>query len=349
MQIYISEFINGRFSVKIDYNQEAIIKLKQIGGYFWHKDLKFWSFPGTQENFDKVLEIAYFHGTRQDNEDNEEYGESFTPGDIRLFNDELKLLNYSRSTIKNYLSCLNEFLSLSIDESIPFEKKIKQFILHKINNGASVSSINLYHSALKLYGSKVLNIEITERIDRPSKDKKLPHVLSREDVNLIFMNTGNLKHRTILMLIYSAGLRVSEASLMNLNDIDFNRNVIHIKNAKGRKDRITLLAENLKVILFTYMDEYKPEKWLFAGQEPGSHITIRTIQKIFENSIARSKINKDVSVHSLRHSFATHLLENGTDIRYIQELLGHANTKTTMIYTKVSNSALRRIKSPLDF
>lgn len=131
--------------------------------------------------------------------------------------------------------------------------------------------------------------------------------------------------------------------------VDLNRDIIHIKNAKGRKDRITLLAENFKVILSDYLREYKPLRWLFEGQEPGSHISIRSIQKVFETSVRKALIEKEVSIHSLRHSFATHLLENGTDIRYIQELLGHENTKTTMIYTKVSNSALRKIKSPLDF
>ena len=151
------------------------------------------------------------------------------------------------------------------------------------------------------------------------------------------------------MLIYSAGLRVSEAALMKVNDIDHDRCLIHIKNAKGRKDRITLLSENFTKILKSYIDEYTPDNWLFEGQERGTHITIRTIQRIFENAVAKAGIKKDVSIHSLRHSFATHLLENGTDIRYIQELLGHANTKTTMIYTKVSSSAIRKIKSPLDF
>jgi len=352
MQIYISEFKDNRFSLKVEYNPEVIVKLKQIGGFYWHSDHKFWSFPATQDNLDRVLDIAYLHSPHSNEtiEQNiEEVSESSTHSDLKLFLDELKLLKYSRSTIKNYISCLKEFLTIQNDESEAFEKRIKQFILYKIDNGVSTSSVNLYHSALKLYGTKVLNIDITDSIERPSKDKKLPHVLSREDVKLIFKNTENLKHRTILMLIYSAGLRVSEAALMKLSDIDFNRDVIHIKNAKGRKDRITLLADNLKVILTDYLTDYKPDKWLFAGQEPGSHISIRSVQKMFENAVAKSRINKEVSVHSLRHSFATHLLENGTDIRYIQELLGHEHTKTTMIYTKVSNSALRKIKSPLDF
>lgn len=350
MQIYISEFDKDRFSLKIGYNPEVISRLKQISGFSWHPDQKFWSFPGTQENLNQALEIAYHYGIpEEEKESDADYKKRFMPNDISLFNNELKLLKYSRATIKNYISCLTEFLFVQTDDSIPFEARVKSYLLHKIDNGASASSINLYLSALKLYGSKILKVNISDNIERPSKDKKLPHVLSRNEVKLIFENVENLKHRTILMLIYSAGLRVSEAASIKLSDIDFNRDAIHIKNAKGRKDRITLLAENFRVILTTYLNEYKPDKWLFAGQEPGSHISIRSIQKVFENAVSRVDINKEVSIHSLRHSFATHLLENGTDVRYIQELLGHENTKTTMIYTKVSNSALRKIKSPLDF
>jgi len=350
MRIYISEFNKDRFSLKIEYNPEVIKQFKQVSGFYWHPDQKFWSFPGTQENLDRTLEIAYNYGIPEEEKKYDtDYSRSFIHNDVRLFNDELKLLKYSKATIKNYLSCLNEFISTQTDNSIPYEDRVKSYLLNKIDKGASASSINLYLSSLKLYGSKILKVNISDNIERPSKDKILPHVLSINEVKLIFKYVGNLKHRTILMLIYSAGLRVSEAASIKLSDIDFARDDIHIKNAKGRKDRITLLAENFKVILKTYLETYKPDKWLFAGQEPGSHISIRSIQKIFETAVSRAEINKDVSIHSLRHSFATHLLENGTDIRYIQELLGHENTKTTMIYTKVSNSALRKIKSPLDF
>jgi site-specific recombinase XerD len=341
MQINISEYNQNRFSLKIEYNADVINELKQINGYFWHSEHKFWSFPGSQENLDRVLEIIYLHESKK--------SESQICNNINRFNNELLLLKYSRATVKSYLSCLKEFLITQNNSSKTFEMMVRFFLLYKIEKGASTSSINLYHSALKLYGCKILGINIEDHIERPSKDKKLPVVLGREDVKLIFKNVINLKHRTILMLIYSAGLRVSEAASIRLKDIDFDRDMIHIKNAKGRKDRITLLSENFKTILKDYLKEYKPDKWLFAGQEPGSHISIRSIQKVFETAVDKAGINRDVSIHSLRHSFATHLLENGTDVRYIQELLGHENTKTTMIYTKVSNTALRKIKSPLDF
>lgn len=341
MQIFISEYKQNRFSLKVSYNQEVIKELKLINGYYWHSDQRCWSFPGTQSNLNRVLEIAYIHESKEKNE--------FINYHLKLFLNELKLLKYSKSTIKNYLSCIKEFLSTEYYTQDIYELKVKSFLLYKLDSDSSASSINLYLCALKLYGSKILNSEIGDHIERPSKDKKLPIVLSRKDVARIFKYTYNIKHRTILMLIYSAGLRVSEAASIKLNDFDFNRNSIHLKNGKGRKDRITLLSDNFKIILKQYMKEYNPKSWLFDGQEPGSHISIRTIQKIFEAAVTRAGITKDVSIHSLRHSFATHLLENGTDVRYIQELLGHANTKTTMIYTKVSNNAIRKIKSPLDF
>ena len=150
------------------------------------------------------------------------------------------------------------------------------------------------------------------------------------------------------MLIYSSGLRVSEASVLKIKEIDLERKTITIRGAKGRKDRTTLLSDLFIKIFTEYFDNYRPVTWLFEGQDKKDHITIRTIQKVFENARKEAGIIKDISVHGLRHSFATHLLENGTDIRFIQELLGHASPKTTMIYTHVSIKKISKIKSPLD-
>jgi len=150
------------------------------------------------------------------------------------------------------------------------------------------------------------------------------------------------------MLIYSAGLRVSEVIKLKPQDIDSQRKLVYIESAKGRKDRYTLLSDTALKTLRNYWGKYKPKKWLFQSQDKERHITTRTVQRIFESACERSLIKKEVSVHSLRHSFATHLLEQGTDLRYIQELLGHKSSKTTEIYTHVSNRDLGKIKSPLD-
>lgn len=185
-------------------------------------------------------------------------------------------------------------------------------------------------------------------IKRPRKDKKLPVVLSKEEVAGILSSVENLKHRAILMLVYSAGLRVSEVVKLKLADIDNNRMLIHIKGAEGKKDRYAMLSKMALETLREYWGQYKPEQWLFEGVRKGRHLSTRTVEKILEHARERAGIIKAVTVHTLRHSFATHLLEAGTDLRYIQELLGHANSKTTEIYTHVSAKNIGQIKSPLD-
>ncbi len=185
-------------------------------------------------------------------------------------------------------------------------------------------------------------------IKRPKKDRKLPAVLSREEISKLLSSIANVKHKAILMLTYSAGLRVSEVVKLKLEDIDTERKLIHIRGAKGRKDRYTILSDVAMNTLKLYIESYHPENWLFPSKEDNSYITVRTVQRIFEDACNKAEIKKDVTVHSLRHSFATHLLESGIDLRYIQELLGHKSSKTTEIYTHVSNRDLGKIQSPLD-
>ncbi|MBU4139743.1 MAG: tyrosine-type recombinase/integrase [Euryarchaeota archaeon] len=193
---------------------------------------------------------------------------------------------------------------------------IKNYLFYLADEkDSSASTLNKAINALKFYYGGILKKNFAYEIKRPKKDKKLPVVMSREEVFRILSSVANVKHKAILMLTYSAGLRVSEVALEFLKE---------------------------------YSDEYKPDKWLFSGAEDGRHISTRTVQAIFEQAKKKASIRKDVTVHSLRHSFATHLLESGTDLRYIQELLGNKNSKTTEIYTHVSNKALGKIISPLD-
>lgn len=158
----------------------------------------------------------------------------------------------------------------------------------------------------------------------------------------------NIKHKAILMIAYSSGLRVSEVVKLKAEDIDSKRMLIHIKGAKGRKDRYTLLSETVLETLRAYWRKYRPQKWLFEGAREGRYLSTRTADKIFVNACEKAGIKKEVSFHTLRHSFATHLLEGGTDLRYIQELLGHTHSKTTEIYTHVSTKSLGKIVSPID-
>ena len=173
-------------------------------------------------------------------------------------------------------------------------------------------------------------------------------MLSKEEVKRILDVTVNIKHKALLMLMYSGGLRVGEIVRLKPEDIDAERSLIHIKGSKGRKDRYTILSKSVLVVLRKYYHQYRPQKWLFEGAKPGKHISTRTVQAIFKHACEKAGIKKEVSAHFLRHSFATHLLEGGIDLRYIQEILGHKSSKTTEIYTHVSKASIARIKSPLD-
>jgi len=265
--------------------------------------------------------------------------------------DELISRKYSSHTIDSYIRYNREFLQFS-DANINAvtDEMVKTYLRYLSENQKySASTLNGAINALKFFYSTVLKRGIVfERIMRPKKDKKLPIVLSAEEVMKIIDSTSNLRHRLLLMAVYSAGLRVSEVVSLKISDIDISRKIITVHSAKGRKDRNTLLSDAFIETLKIYRQIEKPESWLFPGQQSKSHIAIRTAEKVFETALARSGINKTASIHSLRHSFATHLLENGIDMRFIQKLLGHANVSTTEIYTHVTSNHLSNIKSPLD-
>ena len=217
-----------------------------------------------------------------------------------------------------------------------------------LKNKFSSSYQNQIVNAIKLFFKivKESSIEI-DKIHRPKREKTLPNVLSKEEVLKIIDASENLKHKTLLALIYSAGLRISEALNMKLKDIDSTRMLIHVKNAKGKKDRYTLLSEKVLLLLREYYLVYKPKEYLFEGQFGGMYSS-RSAQVILKQSAEKAGIRKPITLHTLRDSFATHLLESGTDLRYIQDLLGHSSPKTTMIYTHVTNDSLKKIKNPFD-
>lgn len=263
---------------------------------------------------------------------------------------ELVSRKYSYKTIKAYIYFNKDFLNF-LGKRLPDinDDDIKNYLLHLAENKQSATStLNQAINALKFYYGEVLKRKFVYEIKRPRKDKKLPVILSQEEITKILSSVDNIKHKAILMLIYSAGLRVGEVVKLKPEDIDSKRMLIHIKGSKGRKDRYTILSETALEILREYWREYKPRKWLFEGARPGRYLSIRTVEKILEHACEKANIRKDVSVHTLRHSFATHLLEGGTDLRYIQELLGHKDSKTTEIYTHVSIKSIGKIKSPLD-
>lgn len=265
---------------------------------------------------------------------------------------EMRLRNYSPKTVKAYRSCLRTFVRHVLPRH-PRDienEEIRGFLLHLIEDQEwAASTVNQMFNALRfLYVELYRKPFVIESLPRPRKEKKLPVVLDQSEVLRIFESVENLKHRTILLMVYSAGLRVGEVVKLRIEDVDSKRKLLHLHGAKGKKDRYTLLSDVALESLREYFRAYQPKEYLFEGADGRKHLSERSVQHVFERAVAAAGIRKKVSVHSLRHAFATHLLEAGTDLRYIQELLGHASPKTTEIYTHVSRKSLGKIVSPLD-
>jgi len=217
-----------------------------------------------------------------------------------------------------------------------------------VDRKVSVSYQNVSINAIKFYYEKVLEREhITVKIDRPKIQKQLPQVLSEEEVITLIGSIDNLKHKCIIMMIYSAGLRLSEVVNLKVSDIDSKRMLVFIRSAKGRKDRYTILSKQLLRWLRVYYKQEKPKNWLFEGVLGGQY-SMKSVQEIMKGAVENAGIKKHATVHTLRHSFATHMLENGTDLRYIQNLLGHNSTKTTEVYTHITTKGLKQLVSPFD-
>lgn len=246
---------------------------------------------------------------------------------------------YSLNTQKIYLCYFKDFCQYFKDYDLDTIQKdqINSYLLELIKTkNISPSQQNQRINTIKFYYEKVLYREKEfYELNRPRKEKRLPKVLSKNEIKRIFDSTYNIKHKSILMLIYSSGLRRSELLNLKVKDIDSERMIIYINNGKGKKDRISLLSENLLHILRDYYKKYQPEQYLFEGQNGGMY-SPTSVANILKKTTQKAGINKNVTLHMLRHSFATHLLEQGTDLRSIQELLGHSSSKTTEIYTHVS-------------
>ena len=260
----------------------------------------------------------------------------------------MRLRNYSPKTIKAYCICaktLYKYFQKPLNKIT--EQEFKDFLSHLFRKNYSSQTVNQYHAALKIVWEKVYKIPLNFDIPFAKRDKKLPTVLSQKQIQAILEAITNLKHKLILSLVYASGLRVSEVINLKISDVDLENKTLTIRKGKGRKDRITILPEKILPQLKLIVEAYNANDYLFPSSR-GDKLTSRSVQKIFQKALKKSKIKKTASCHSLRHSFATHLLENGVDIRYIQELLGHSNLKTTQIYTKVAKHNLAKIKSPLN-
>ena len=347
MHAEIKSFTGGRIALRVPYDKALIASIKRVRGWSWHPEHRLWSFPDSQEALDAVLHALYRTGQPE----NVTTACSPSPPEPELdaFSSTLKARKYSRKTIVQYLRyarALREYAGK--DASALTTHDVKSYLAHLSERGASASAMNIALSAFEILLPGLKDAMQRNQLRRPSKDKTLPIVLSVAEVKALLSATTNLKHKTMLSLIYSAGLRVAEAATLKIGDIDRDRRQITVRRGKGRKDRVTLLSNSFVALLDRYIAEYSPREWLFEGQDPRGHISSRTIQHVFSASCAHAGIKKKATVHSLRHSFATHLLEQGTDIRYIQELLGHKSPATTMVYTHVSTVSFRNIVNPLD-
>lgn len=270
--------------------------------------------------------------------------------DISKFKRWLQQKRLSENTVNTYSDVTTSFLKYSVlkNSNNYSTKLIEAFNYDFIfKQNKSVSYQNQCINGIKKYFEfKGLQVE-NMYIERPKKERKLPSVLSVLEIKSILSSTQNLKHKTLLSLIYSSGLRIGEALNLKVKDIDGQRMLIHIHQAKGKKDRYTLLSASFLELLRDYYKAYKPKDYLFEGQK-GAQYTNSSAQSVLKIATQKAGIKKRVTLHTLRHSFATHLLENGTDIRYIQELLGHNSPKTTMIYTHVTETSIKNIKNPFD-
>jgi site-specific recombinase XerD len=351
----------GRLKLLFGFNKELTNAIKKMPYCNWNSQNKWWSVPYAGKFLQEIKVLAQEQNLRFIYEEEENVTNkksrisAFDIPNYRSCPEEyilkLKELRYSENTLKTYKTLFEEFINYyhkfeisRIDESM-----ITAFLRYLvIERKVSTSYQNQAINAVKFYYERVLGgLRKVYLVDRPREEKTLPVVLSEKEVGDLLKATENLKHKSILMLAYSGGLRLSELINVKITDIDSGRMQIRVEQAKGKKDRYTLLSVRLLEVLRKYFIAYKPKVWLFEGANGGQY-SVSSIQAIMKDSTRKAGIKKKVSIHSLRHSFATHLLENGTDLRYIQSLLGHSSSKTTEIYTHITTKGFDKIKSPLD-
>ena len=349
---------NRILRIYFTYNRTLIEEIKKIALSRWNSAENCWTIPYNEQNADKTRELAKNNGLKWDYQIiSKTEGTPRQPkhaGYLRCpasYTEKLKELRYSKNTLDVYTDLFEEFINYYPDlapENIS-EEEIIAFLRYLVNERKiSTSYQNQSINAIKFYYERVLGgTRKIYLIERPRKENYLPEVLSEEEIASIIKAISNLKHKAIIIVIYSGGLRISELINLKIKDIDSDRMQIRISQAKGKKDRYTLLSKKTLITLRQYFREYKPKVYLFEG-EGGGQYSDRSIQNILKAAVQKAEIKKRITVHTLRHSFATHLLENGTDLRYIQSLLGHSSSKTTEIYTHITTKGMDQIKNPLD-
>jgi integrase/recombinase XerD len=358
-KIYLEQKIHRKESqllLRFSFHSKLVALVKSIKNTYWSKTINAWYLKDSQENLDLILSV-FKNITAVDTSKISKkilFKRNLTASQKKLLNNFylfLKGKRYRPSTIQTYTFFVADFINFHSKTSLEelTNRAVELFIETVfMERNYSVSSQRQFISALKIFilfypHTKINNLVL----ERPKRSRKLPSVLSQEEVLKIIQCTQNIKHRAILALIYSCGLRISE--LVNLKLIDFHieRKQLIVKNGKGRKDRYVSLADSFLPLLSNYYHSYKPKIYFVEGKNGGTY-SPESVRQFLKKSCLKAEIKKTVTPHTFRHSYATHLLENGVDIRYIQSLLGHAKPETTMIYTHVKRKDLMDIQNPLD-
>jgi len=346
----------SRILIKFEYNAALIALIRTLKNALWSATLKSWNVKDTDENLALIIKLfadkAIINSThlqkknlykRQLNED-----QKILLNNFFLY---LRGKRYRKSTIDTYVFFVADFIAFHTKKDLKSldNRSVEEYIeVIFIKRKYAISTQRQFISALKLFIVFCPKTMINDlELARPKRSKKLPNVLAPEDIVAILQVTKNLKHRAIIALLYSSGLRVGEVTGLQLSHIDIGRNQLKVVSGKGRKDRFVILAKTFLPLLNNYLSTYKPHFYFIEGPNRKRY-SESSIRKFLHNSVALAGIKKHVTPHTLRHSYATHLLENGVSLRHIQELLGHSKPETTMIYTHVAKKDLLEIQSPLD-
>lgn len=352
--------------VKVAWSRQITARLRELPGIAWSQTKRCWYIPKHAFNlsllYDQLRPYAYVDysaiksaGATARPTPPEGSSTKAAPNpnpNLKAFSAWLHHRRYSPSTIKSYVNHVETFLKHTGDtplNELTNHDVVSYVYSHIVGKGYSFAHQNQAVSALKLFFGEVgeSKIEI-DKIRRPRPEHRLPNVLSKEEVKRIVTAPQNMKHRAMLSLIYACGLRRSELIALKPSSIDSKRNLLIVRQAKGNRDRIIPLSDKTIGMLRDYYRMYRPRVWLFEGQPAGEQYSEASLQKVLKQAVLRAGVRRPVTLHWLRHSYATHLLESGTDLRYIQELLGHKSSKTTEIYTHVSVQSIQKIKSPFD-
>jgi integrase/recombinase XerD len=363
----------SRITLEFEKDDEIIGLIRKIDDVRWSSTMRCWHMPDTKKSIGNIFIIlkgvAYYNYSAlkvpvvdkvalTKSKIKELRAHEFPAlsesdnADIDALRKWMEHKRYGASTIKTYISMLSRFLrfvkpkNAAECDSSDVVRYVNEYI---IPAGLSYAVQNQTINSLRLFYSEVYEKSlVVEDLDRPRSEHRLPNVLSKEEIKKILESTGNIKHRAMLSLIYACGLRRCELLGLMLTDVDSKRGVLIIRQSKGKKDRVVPISEKIIGMLREYARAYRPERYLFEGQVKGNRYSPTSIEKVLKESCKKAGITKPVTLHWLRHSYATHLLEAGTDLRYIQELLGHNSSRTTEIYTHVSLNSIQNIKSPFD-